>query len=268
MLVTMTISQWTARKHDKSVSSEVDKAHGAKDGGRYNKLLIRKEALDPMSKIESAARAYLYKMTHAWGDNGERLLPAALFLDFSQTMQQFRNEFDGRVRDFIAEYPVLVQEARIRLGTLYDPADYPASIREKFSFPAPAVTPVPSANDFRVNLNVEYVDSIKADITQRMHELQKDSLKQCWQRVRVVVSKMTERLGNKKSPIFDSLIGNARELIDILPALNLTNDQELTDIATELQGILVPTDRLRNDKALRADVAAKADAILKKLPWA
>lgn len=268
MLVTLTISQWTARKHDKSVSSEVDKAHGAKDGGRYNKLLIRKEALDPMSKVEGAARAYLYKMTHAWGNNGERLLPTALFLDFSQTMQQFRNEFDGRVRDFIAEYPLLVQEARTRLGTLYDPADYPISIREKFSFPAPAVTPVPSANDFRVNLNAEYVDSIKADITQRMHELQKDSLKQCWQRVRVVVSKMTERLGNEKSPIFDSLISNARELIDILPALNLTNDQELSDIATELQGILVPTDRLRNDKALRADVAAKADAILRKLPWA
>jgi flagellar biosynthesis/type III secretory pathway chaperone len=101
-----------------------------------------------------------------------------------------------------------------------------------------------------------------------MNQRQKDSLKQVWMRVRDVVSKMSERLGNEKSPLFDSLIGNARDLIDILPALNLTNDAELNAIAAELQGILVPVDRMRQDKRLRADVAAKADAILAKLPWA
>lgn len=268
MLVTLTISQWTARKHDKSISAEVDKTHGAKDGGRYNKLLIRKEALEPIAKIEGAARAYLYKMTHAWGDNGERLLPAALFLDFAQTMQQFRHEFDARVRDLEAEYPTLVQEARTRLGTLYDPKDYPASIKDKFSFPPPAVTPVPSANDFRVNLNTDYVEAIKKDITERLQDRQRDTLKQCWGRVREVVQRMTERLGNEKSPIYDSLIGNAHELISVLPALNLTNDPELNRVAAELQSILVPVDRLRQDKRLRADTAAKADAILARLPWA
>lgn len=268
MLVTLTISQWTARKHDKSISLEVDKTHGAKDGGRYNKLLIRKEALEPIAKIEGAARAYLYKMTHAWGDNGERLLPAALFLDFSQTMQQFRHEFDARVRDLEAEYPSLIEEARTRLGTLYDPKDYPASIKDKFNFPPPAVTPVPSANDFRVNLNTDYVEAIKKDITERLQDRQRDTLKQCWSRVREVVQRMTERLGNEKSPIYDSLIGNAQELIGVLPALNLTNDPELNRVAAELQSILVPVDRLRQDKRLRADTAAKADAILARLPWA
>lgn len=268
MLVTLTVSQWTARKHDKTVSNEVDKAHAAKDAGRYNKLLISKEALDPMEKITGAARAYLYKMTHAWGDNGERLLPAALFFEFSETMQKYRNEFDARVRDFVKSYPQLVQDARVRLGTLYDPNDYPIDIRSKFSFPPVAVSPVPSANDFRVNLNAEYVDSIKAELTERMNARQKDSLRQCWSRVRDVVSKMTERLGNEKSPLYDSLITNARELVALLPALNLTNDPELNAIAAELQAILVPIDRLRQDKRLRADTAAKADAILAKLPGA
>jgi hypothetical protein len=268
MLVTLTISQWTARKHDRSVSNEVDKTHGAKDGGRYNKLLIRKDALDPIAKVEGAARQYLYKVTLAWGDNGERLLPAALFMDFTQTMGQFRSEFDARVRDLVAEYPTLVQEARQRLGSLYDPADYPASIRDKFAFPPPSVTPVPSANDFRVNLNAEYVDAIKADIEVQMNNRQRDSLKQCWMRVREVVSKITERCGNEKSPIYDSLIENARDLIQILPALNLSGDPELNRIADELDRILVPPDRLRQDKRLRADTAKKADAILQQLPWA
>jgi hypothetical protein len=156
----------------------------------------------------------------------------------------------------------------VRLGTLYDPADYPPDVSSKFHFPPPAVTPVPTANDFRVNLNSDYIDAIKTDITERMNARQRDSLKQCWGRVRTVVTKMTEQLGKEDGRIYDSVIGNARELIDILPALNLTNDPELDAIATELQGILVPVDRLRQDKRLRADVAKQADAILAKLPWA
>ena len=267
MLVTLTISQWTARKHDKSVSTEVDRNHGAKNGGRYNKLLVRADALDPIEKVAGAARAYLYKMTHAWGDNGERMLPAALFLEFSQTMQQMRNEFDSRVQAFVTDYPTLVQEARVRLGTMYNPQDYPADVRSKFSFPPPAITPVPSANDFRVNLNKEYVDSIKADLISTLETRQRDTLKQCWARVRKVVMKITE-LGDEEARVYDSVITNARDLIDILPALNLTGDSELTDIASELQNILVPPDRLRQDKRLKQDVASKADAILAKLPWA
>lgn len=269
MLVSLNISQWTARKHDKSVSSEVDQAHGAKDAGRYNKLLIRKEALEPMDKIASAARTYLYKMTLAWSDNGDRLLPAALFVDeFAPTMQKFRNDFDREVRNFVAEYPALVQEARVRLGTLYDPADYPTDVRDRFVFRPPSVMPVADANDFRVNLGNEYVDQIKADIRNQMAERQNDALKQVWTRVRKVVVKMVEQLGDEKGRIFDSVISNARDLIDILPALNLSGDQELNDIATELQSILVPPDRLRQDKRLRADTASKAEDILKKLPWA
>lgn len=265
MLVSLNISQWTARKHDKSVSAEVDVAHSAKDAGRYNKLLIRKEALEPMDRIAGAARQYLYKMTLAWSDNGDRLLPAALFLEFSSTMQKYRTEFDARVREFSIAYPSLVQEARQRLGTLYDPADYPTDVRAKFSFPPPSITPVANADDFRVNLNADYVNEIKASITSQMEQRQLDAVKDCWTRVRKVVSKIGEL--HEDSKIYDSVISNARELIDILPALNLTGDQELTDIASELQSILVPPDRLRGDKALKVDIASKADAILAKLPW-
>jgi hypothetical protein len=266
MLVSLNISQWTARKHDRSVSNEVDKTHGAKDAGRYNKLLIRKEALEPMEQIAGAARAYLYKVTLAWGDNGERLLPAALFMDFAQELSQFRNEFDNRVRAFVAEYPTLVQEARVRLGTLYDPQDYPADIRDKFCFRPPSITPIPSANDFRVNLSSEYVDQIKAEMTQRERCRQDGTVKQLWVRMREHVGKIADRLGNEKSALFDSLMSNPRELIDILPALNLTNNIELNNAADDLKALLVPIDRLRQDKRLRADTARLAEGLLARMP--
>ena len=266
MLVAINISQWTARKHDRSVSQEVDVTHGAKDGGRYNKLLIRKDALDPIDKVASAARAYLYKVTFPWGDNGDRLLPAALFMDFAQTMQQFRSEFDARVREFVKEYPALTQEARVRLGTLYDAGDYPSDVRSKFVFNQPSITPVPDAADFRVDLSAEYVEVIKRDITERMNERQDGTRKECWSRLRTHVSTLADRLGNDKSKLFDSLISNPKEFLAILPAMNLMNDTDLTRVAAELQDILVPIERLRTDKWLRSHIAGRAALILQDMP--
>jgi hypothetical protein len=266
MLVTLNISQWTARKHDKAVSAEVDQAHGAKDGGRFNKQLIAKEALDPISKIEGAARAYFYKVTHAWGDNGERMLPAALFMEFGQAIGGFRSDFDTKVREFLVRYPQLQQDARVRLGSLYDPADYPADIKSKFAFPPVAVMPVATANDFRVKLNDEYVESIKANITSLQQERENDIARQCWARMRTHLTKIIEVCENPKSKIFESLIENPREYLAMLPALNLTKDVELTQRGEELRAILVPADRLKQDKGLKAELAIKAARLLQKLP--
>lgn len=267
LLVTLNISQWTARKLDKRVSSEVAKAHGATDAGNFNKLLVDKAYLEPMDRIAGAARQYHYKVTLAWGDNGDRLLPAALFMDYSDTMRLFKNEFEDKARTFDGLYPSLVQSARTRLNTMYDPADYPSNIRDRFTF-STSFTQVPTANDFRVNLNKEYVDSIKADMTERERARRKDAMKECYARVRSVVGKMSEQCGKEKGKIFDSMIDNARELASMLPAFNFDNDPELNDLAAEINSILVPPDRLRQDVRLRADTAAKADAILAKLPWA
>jgi hypothetical protein len=267
MLVSLNISQWTARKHDKSVTTEVDQKHGAKDGGRYNKLLIDKTALDPVDKVASAARQHLYKVTLAWGDNNERILSAALFMDFTQTMKQFKNEFETRVRDLAREYPTHVQAARKRLGTMYDPKDYPADIRDRFDFSI-SFSPVPTANDFRVNLSAEHIEYIRADMTARLQARQTEAVKEVFQRARKIITKIHEQTSDEDRKIYDSAIENAREFVDILPALNLTGDPELTCIENEIRSLLVPADRLRADKKLRADTAKAADAILAKLPWA
>lgn len=268
MLIALNISQWTARKHDRVATQEVDKAHGAKDAGRYNKLLVAKESLEPMARVESAARNYHYSVTLPWGENGERILPAALFMEYTGKINEFRGQFEACVAEFIASYPGLVQDARQRLGTLYDPKDYPeaSKIASKFAFVTP-VTPIPDASDFRVELNADYVEAIKRDITQRHEQQQTAAVRHVWERVREVVGKIHEVCSKEKPRIFDSMIDNARQLVDVLPALNLNNDPELARVAQEMQALLVSSDSLRNSAVKRQSVAATADQILKSFPW-
>jgi hypothetical protein len=56
MLCSLTISMWSARKHDKDASEEIAVRHGAQsDAGRYHKILLPKAALAEIQKIVSDA---------------------------------------------------------------------------------------------------------------------------------------------------------------------------------------------------------------------
>ena len=266
MLATLNISQWTNRKHDKSISEEVEKQHGATDAGRYNKLLVHKSSLEPINKIASACRIYHYKMTLPWGDNGDRLLPGALFTEYAKEIRGYKDQFHNAAAAFVVRFPSLVSEARTRLGSMYEASDYPdvSEMRARFAIET-SFSSVASAGDFRVELNEEYVNSIKREITERTENLQKDAVRHCWGRVRTVVSNIHERLADKDNKFKDSLIENARELIAILPALNITGDSELIAIETDVKALLLPPDRLRSDNTLRSETAQKAADILAKM---
>jgi hypothetical protein len=267
MLFTLNISAWTARKYDKTATREVDQAHGAKDAGRFNKLLIDKAALEPTAAIEGAARHYHYQHTMPWGNNNERLLPASLFDEYSNNMFMFKREFEQRADALARDYPRLVQEARTRLGSLYEPKDYPAEIRSRFSFKVEPNS-VPSANDFRVNLNKDYLDQIKSDIEVRQRKMLDEAQRNLWERIREVVGNVQEVCSKEKPRIFDSLIEKVQTLVNVLPAMNLTGDPELSRITDEMKALIVNPDDLRSNLVRRKTVLATADDILASLPWA
>ena len=267
MLARLTISQWSARKHDKTVSAEVERAHAAHDAGRFNKLLVSKALLDPVSKLAGNIRAYHYSQTLPWNDGGDRLLPSILFADYTAEIRRFKGEFQALVRTLVAAYPAEVQAARNRLGTMYNAADYPDAyeLHTRFNIDIEFV-PVPDAKDFRVDVSEEAADEIRTQITTSVNARQAEAVKDCYRRVRDVVSKLYERLSVENAVFKDSLINNARDLMAVLPGLNITQDPELFTLHNEINALLVDPQMLRNNPAARKATADAADAILAKLP--
>ena len=165
MLVELTIHQWTARKHDKRVTSEVDQGHNATNAGRYSKHLIPKGALEGIARKASAIRTFHYSRTLPWGNNGQRLLPAKFFLDYRNELIQHRDEFNLLVDNFVQNYPRLVQDARLQLGTLYDPDEYPSPEKVRLAFGVSfEIFPIPTSGDFRVEVANEERSAIAAQI--------------------------------------------------------------------------------------------------------
>lgn len=279
MLCGLHISQFTGRKRDKEITREVNDAHNAaRDAGNFHKRLLPKAALAKINSAVGAAREEHEKRTLPWADDGLRILTAKGYFDYGRAMSPIKAEFDSAVRDFIAGYDSYVAEARHELNGMFKDSDYPsaAELPSRFSFRW-KILPAPDAGDFRVEIGDAEAEAIRADIEARNKEATQDAMRDAWRRVAERVGLMADKLaaykpaqrkGDKAEGIFrDSLVENVRELVSLLPALNVTNDPRLDDIAARMARELCTVDAegLRESDSIRAGVAAKAEAIVKDI---
>jgi len=271
MLCSLSISMWSARKHDPEASEEIAQRHGAQaDAGRYHKVLLPKAALAEVHKIASEARQEHYFMTLPWDDNGYRVLPAAAYMDHTEKMRELANRFTPAVDTLAQQFGQLVEEAKVRLGGLFRSEDYPPpdELRSKFSF-ATKVMPLPDAGDFRVALGDEEKERIKRQITAAVEASLQVASRELWQRLYDAVSHLAERLQAYKvtgqgveHPFRDSVITNLVKLVDVLPKLNVTADPELGRLAAEVRAsLLVDPQELRQSEAVRTETAKQAMVI-------
>jgi len=78
---------------------------------------------------------------------------------------------------------------------------------------------------------------------------------------------MADKLKDGDAIFRDSLVGNVKDFVDILPALNLTGDPELSAAVLEVKEKLVcySPDTLRDQETERARAAATADEIARRM---
>lgn len=259
MLAGLSLTSWSARKLDRKATERFNREQNASaDAGRYNKLLIAEQHLKSLTQTDSAIRAEHYRLTLPWSDDGLRILPAKAFFEYRQKMSDFRVEREKVVAEFISAYPSLVADARHRLNGLFNPADYPEAdrIQARFTFNV-KFTPLPTGEDFRVTLGDEELSRIREEIDRNTREALSAGMRDAWNRLYEAVRHAAERLGDPKAIFRDSLIGNIRDLVGLLPALNVTDDPNLETLRREVERTLaqVAPDDCRQSPLLREKTA-------------
>jgi hypothetical protein len=271
MLCSLSISMWSARKHDPDASEEIAARHGAQsDSGRFHKLLLPKQALADIQKIVSEARQEHYFMTLPWDDNGYRVLPAAVYLDHVASMHALSARFTVATDALTRQFLTLIEQAKTRLGGLFRENDYPtpSELRAKFSFET-KVLPLPDASDFRVALGDEERNRIKRQITAAVEASLQVGSRELWYRLYDAVRHMADRLGayqvtgsGIEHPFRDTVVTNLVKLVEVLPKLNVTKDPELERLAEQARtSLLVDPKQLRESQSVRAETAKAAAAI-------
>lgn len=269
MIVRLSISQWTARKYDRKVSARVDQDFNTKrDAGRYNKLILSKEAIDKISKVVGEVRQWHYRVTLPWDDQGGRLLPASGYFDYREQLQKHQSAFYAAVTELEDNYPALVEQARIDLNGMFDEEDYPAQdqIRRKFSV-AVDIEPIPERGDFRVGLDEGEIERLTRDLESAGNRRIKAAMDDVWNRAHKALSAVVERLSDPKNIFRDSLIGNVRDLVEVLPTLNITGDEGLALAISEMRHKIAAYDpqEIRDNGGTRAAVCDEARKIMEKM---
>jgi hypothetical protein len=266
LLVSLSISQWTARKLDKKATKDVaDINRASTSAGRYNKsLLPLNDLLANVHQKTGVIREKFAKNTLPWGVDGTRILPSANYLQFMQDFRKEKAEWQSLVDMFFDNYEYLVAEAKRWLGDLYDEKDYPSkdSVMTKFNMDM-GIYPVPSS-DFRVALSSDELTRIREDLEARMTTVQQEAMNDCWHRLYKHVEHITEKLSDPKNIFRDSMIDNARETCDLLTRLNISDDPNLEAMRKQVETKLLDfhPDTLRNDFDVRQDTAAEARKIM------
>jgi hypothetical protein len=276
VLVSVKISQWTARKLDRKVTKEAIAANNAADdAGRFNKLLIDAKHLKRITELVTTARALHYKMTKPWLDDGPRILPNVLYREFTDAFRDIKRDFELAVDEFCKAYPVYRDDRRRALGAMFNDQDFPSVVdmRQRFAMDL-SWGQIGEVEDFRSDLDPEIADDIRREIAEQSSQLSNNVRKDTLKQIVTVVKHMAEKLGNydptaeakkDKGYFRDSLVENVRELAKYLPAFNIDNDPALSAITTRISKELCAEDAeaLRENGAAREVVAKSADDIVK-----
>ena len=170
----------------------------------------------------------------------------------------------GRVISRV-HYPSNVDEARTQLNGAFNASDYPSqqSIRGKFVFET-ELAPVPDGGDLRIELQREDVAALQAAIESRVEKAEANAKADVARRRAQPLAAIVNRLSDKDAIFRDSLLGNLREICDLLPALNITGDPSLEAARKRIRAELYHTDAdlCRENPTVRNATAQRAQSIL------
>lgn len=277
LLVSLSVSKPQMTKKDEKATVSAEVANNAYGAGQYRKDLYPKALVQPIMSVESSARAYIESTTYMW-TRGEYLLPTAKFMEFSERIGKFQVEFDQCVTAFLNNWSNVMQQAQQRQGDLFDPSAYPdlTDLKSDFRFRV-NYRPVTDVQDFRVAMQDDEMDTLRAEVEQATKEAMDNMLRAPLERLKDVVQKLhdvtnkTDReTVNKKTgatevrpPIFrDSVCENIMEEISLLQAFADILPDNINDLAKTIVDVTPHPQQLRDNPDKRKEVSVQTAALL------
>lgn len=274
LLYRPSVSVWTARRKDKSESLKVNANAGAISGAAnvHKQLLPDNEALEAIQKHVNVFRTWVYDSTLPWDDAGWRIGQVSRHMDFMSEAGDYMRKFDALVLAFLNGYDQAVSEAAFKLNALYDYSDYPTKdeVASKFRINLECM-PLPNVDDFRVveGVDTAEVERLCSQAADAVEQKIKAGMDEAYARLFGVVSKMATTLrqySNKEVKKFnDTLVSNIGDLVQIMPALNITGDARLTALAQEAENLAqYAAADLRSDESTRRAAMLEAEVLMRK----
>jgi hypothetical protein len=219
------------------------------------------EAYKGVTAVRGKIAAYWRGISLPYPEPGIRLIRQDAIRPFNEQLDQFKTELDRAVALLDDHYGELVDAARDRLGTLFNRADYPATLRGAFdvSWDFPSVEPPDYLRQLSPDLYRQECERVRSRFDEAVRLAEEAFVAE----LSKLVSHLAERLSGQEDgrpKIFrDSAVENLGEFFTRFRSLNVGSSEQLESLVAQAQRTVrgVEPQALRDNASLRQQVATQ-----------
>jgi hypothetical protein len=222
----------------------------------------RHPAYRSVTAVRGKIDAFWKAQSLPFPEPGVRLIRQDQVEAFARQVDDYRVELDDAVGNLDRHFDELKRAARERLGSLFNPEDYPETLRGLFavSYDFPSVEPP----DYLVALSPQLYEQERERVAARFEEAVRLAEEAFLTEFARLVAHLTERIGGSNDDgtprVFrDSAIANLVDFFDRFRSLSVRSNPQLDALVAEAQRVVrgVEPQGLRDSDALRRRVAAE-----------
>ena len=222
-------------------------------------------AFKAVTNVRSQTIAYWKEASLPFPEPGIRLIRLDAIEEFNQKMALYQVQLEEAVRTLDQHYEELRNAARERLGELFDPADYPATLVGMFAIEHdfPSVEPPQYLQHFSPEMYRQECQRVQSRFDEAVQLAEQAFMEELSR----LVEHLTERLSGQddgKPKVFrDSAIANLTEFFERFRSLNVRSNEQLDELVLSAQRIVqgIEPQQLRDNQWLRQSITTRMTAV-------
>ena len=226
---------------------------------------VKHERFRALTSIKSQINKYWSECSLPYPEPGIRLIRNDSVDEFHSALVRFKNELDDAVLQLDNQFGELKDSARQRLGSLFDPSDYPTSLIDEFDvcWDFPSV----DAPDYLRRLSPEIYrqecERVQTQFSNAVSMAEQMFQEQLTELVNHLVERLSTDGSGKQKTFRDTTITNLDNFFSRFTTLNIGNNEELEQLVEQARTIVrgVEPQRLRDNDTLRQQIATQMTAV-------
>ena len=222
-------------------------------------------AFKAVTNVRSQTIAYWKEVSLPFPEPGIRLIRLDAIEEFNRKMAIYQVQLEEAVRTLDQHYEELRNAARERLGELFDPADYPATLVGMFAIEHdfPSVEPPQYLQHFSPEMYRQECQRVQSRFDEAVQLAEQAFMEELSR----LMEHLTERLSGQddgKPKVFrDSAIANLTEFFERFRSLNVRSNEQLDELVLSAQRIVqgIEPQQLRDNQWLRQSITTRMTAV-------
>ena len=222
-------------------------------------------AFKAVTNVRSQTIAYWKEVSLPFPEPGIRLIRLDAIEEFNRKMALYQVQLEDAVRTLDQHYEELRNAARERLGELFDPADYPATLVGMFAIEHdfPSVEPPQYLQHFSPEMYRQECQRVQSRFDEAVQLAEQAFMEELSR----LMEHLTERLSGQddgKPKVFrDSAIANLTEFFERFRSLNVRSNEQLDELVLSAQRIVqgIEPQQLRDNQWLRQSITTRMTAV-------